>query len=570
MGIFDILELIGALSLFLFGMKVMSEALLELGGNRMRAVLAGLTSNRFKGVGTGFLITAVIQSSSATTLMVVSFANAALLTLPQAFSVIMGANIGTTITAWLITLVGIKVSMGAIALPVIGFGFALVISKKEKWQELGNFVVGFGLLFLGLELLRTNLPDLSLYPETLDFIKHYTKFGFWSVLLFLFIGTLLTVILQSSSATMALTLIIASAGWLPFELAAALVLGENIGTTITANLAAVVGNFRARQTAMAHLIFNIFGILWMLIALGPFLNFIDWLVVEMGGKSPLRHSGDLPLAISLFHTGFNVANSLILIGLVYPISRFIQRIIPEQVLPEKAIEEPKYLTDQALAYPQTVLAALENESRYLYEHAIFEIIAHSIHLHRADIISDKKAGKVVSESRMDLKTDVRELYLTKVKRIYSLIIAYATKAQSSLHLSEEQHRRISELKQANRRMVEMIRYATDLNRNVSHYLNGSNSVMFGQYDLFRKRMVKVLRGLDQLRNSANTQENKILLFGLQDYAQKQANADNLKIDALIRDEVISPEMATSLLNDSDNVTLLIDNLLRVNSFLYEV
>lgn len=181
MGVFEILELIGALGLFLFGMKVMSDALLELGGNRMRAVLAGLTSNRFKGVGTGFLITAIIQSSSATTLMVVSFANAALLTLPQAISVIMGANIGTTITAWLITMVGIKVSMGALALPVIGLGFSFLISKKVKWQELGTFIVGFGLLFLGLELLRDNLPDLSLYPETLDFIKHYTKFGFFLV-----------------------------------------------------------------------------------------------------------------------------------------------------------------------------------------------------------------------------------------------------------------------------------------------------------------------------------------------------------------------------------------------------
>lgn len=334
-------------------------------------------------------------------------------------------------------------------------------------------------------------------------------------------------------------------------------------------MAAVVGNFRARQTAMAHLIFNIFGIFWMLIALGPFLRLIDWFVVELGGRSPLRHSGDIPLAISLFHTGFNLANSFVLIGLVSPMARFIQRIVPERVLPDKAIEEPKYLTQQALAYPQTAIAALENESRYLLEHAIFEIIAHSFNLHRTDIFSDKKAGEVVSASRSDLKTDVRGLYLTKVKRIYSLIIAYATKVQSRLHLSEKQHRRISELKQANRSMVDLIRYATDLNRNVSYYLNGSNSIMSEQYDWFRRRMVKMLRGLEDLRNSATVEEQQSNLKKLEAYSQKQSEGDNLKIDTLIREETISPEMATSLLNDSNNVREMTSKLLLISQLLYQ-
>lgn len=567
-GLGEFLQLIGALGLFLFGMKVMSDALLELAGNRMRSVLAGLTSNRFKGVGTGLLITALIQSSSATTLMVVGFANAALLTLPQAISVIMGANIGTTITAWLITLVGFKVSMGSLALPVVGLGFAGIVSKKEKWRHAGGFLVGFGLLFLGLDLVREYLPDLRQYPEVLAFIRHYTDFGFGSVLLFLLLGTLLTVILQSSSATMALTLVMTAEGWIPFELAAALVLGENVGTTITATMAAFIGNYRAKQVALAHLMFNIFGIIWMLVLLGPFLQGIKWFVIEFGGKSPFTSKGDIPLAISIFHTAFNVTNTLLLVGLIHPLSRAITRVFPKQEPLEKEIEEPKFLTEQAMAYPQTAIAAVEQETRYLFEHAIFEILAHALHLHRKDIFSEEDPDHVVRISRADMKTNVRELYLTKVKRIYSLIIAYATRAQSRLHLLEDQHRRISELKQANRLMVEVLRNAADLNRNVSRYLDDSSEVMSTRYDLFRGRMVWALRSIARCGVEENSLKRQSLFEELASWVKIQAEADNRDIDGLIRDEAISPEMATSLLNDSDNSREIVDILLRVGSLLY--
>lgn len=568
-GLGDFLELLGALGLFLFGMKVMSDALLELAGNRMRSVLASLTSNRFKGIGTGFLITAIIQSSSATTLMVVGFANAALLTLPQAISVIMGANIGTTVTAWLITLIGFKVSMGAMALPAIAMGFLLVVSKKENWRHLGGFIVGFGLLFLGLDLLRDYLPDLNRYPEVLSFIKHYTDFGFGSVLLFLLIGTLLTVVLQSSSATMALTLVMTSEGWIPFELACALVLGENVGTTITANLAAFMGNYRAKQTALAHLMFNIFGVVWMLVLLGPFLQGIKWFVMELGGNSPFSSRGDIPVAISIFHTAFNLANTLLLIWLLKPLSNWIARIVPEQAPNEREIEEPKFLTEQAMTYPQTAIAAIEQESRYLLEHAIYEIIVHALHLHRKDIFSEEDPETVVRISKEDMKTNVRELYLTKVKRIYSLIIAYSTRSQSRLHLSEEQHRRISELKRANRLMVEVLRNAADLNRNVSVYLGNTSTIMADQYDDFRRRMVWALRRIDLCRQTEDLIERQKILDEFGVWANEQSDMDNLNIDGLIRDEAISPEMATSLLNDSDNLREILDNLGHIARLIYQ-
>ncbi len=395
----DILQLVGALGLFLFGMKAMSDALTKLAGDRMRAILAGLTSNRFLGVLTGFLITSVIQSSSATTLMVVSFANASLLTLTESLSVIMGANIGTTITAWMITLLGFKVSMSSIALPLVGLGVGLTFLKNKNWEYWGTFIVGFGLLFIGLEFLKEHMPDIEKTPEVLAFLERYTRHGFGSVLLFLFVGTLLTVLIQSSSATMALTLLMAAKGWIPFEAAAAMVLGENIGTTITANIAAMVGNFRAKQTALAHFLFNFLGVVWMLMAFYPFLKGVAWMTERLGSGSPYVDSTAVPVAIALFHTFFNVANTFLMIGFIAPMAKLVTKMIPERIPPERPIEEPKFLNEEALTYPETALAALEQETRYLFEHAVFEIVAHALSMHRSDILSEAKPGKVVQKSR---------------------------------------------------------------------------------------------------------------------------------------------------------------------------
>ena len=253
-GFTDILSLLGALGLFLYGMKVMSDALMELAGDRMRNILSTTTSNRFFAVLTGFSITAIIQSSSATTLMVVSFSNASLLTLTESISVIMGANIGTTVTAWLISIFGFKVSMSAIALPLVGLGFLMSLSKKKNYQHWGYFIIGFAVLFIGLQFLKDSVPDISKNPEILASLSDYTSGGFLSILLFLFIGTVLTLVVQSSSATMALTILMTHEGWLPFDMAAAMVIGQNVGTTITANLAAMVANYQAKRAARAHCI----------------------------------------------------------------------------------------------------------------------------------------------------------------------------------------------------------------------------------------------------------------------------------------------------------------------------
>ncbi|KAA6313977.1 phosphate:Na+ symporter, partial [termite gut metagenome] len=309
----DKVKLLESSGLFLYGMKIMSEGLQKAAGDRLRNILTAMTTNRVTGVLTGTLITALIQSSSATTVMVVSFVNAGLLNLSQSISVIMGANIGTTVTAWIISLLGFKVDIAMLTLPLLGIGIPLIFSGKSIRKSLGEFIFGFAFLFMGLSFLKDNVPDLTRNPEMLAFIQNYTGMGFLSVILFLLIGTLITVIVQASSATMAVTLIMCSMNWISFELAAALVLGENIGTTITANLAALTANTSARRAALAHLMFNVFGVCWMLVLFYPFTSAISQIVDTYMPSTP-----DIAVSfkLSAFHTVFNICNVLIMIWFV--------------------------------------------------------------------------------------------------------------------------------------------------------------------------------------------------------------------------------------------------------------
>ncbi|MEE4197696.1 MAG: Na/Pi cotransporter family protein [Bacteroidales bacterium] len=327
-SLLDFLTLIGSLGFFLYGMKLMSEALQKVAGDKMRDILAKMTSNPVKGVFTGFLITTLIQSSSATTVMVVSFVNAGLLALSESIGVIMGANIGTTVTAWLISLLGFKVDISIISLPLIGVSFPLLFSKTRKNKFWGEFIIGFAMVFLGLDFLKASVPDIKSNPEILAFLSNYTAEGIWSHLLFLSIGTLLTIVIQSSSATMALTLVMCNNGWISFDIAAAMVLGENIGTAVTANIAAAVANVSAKRAARAHLIFNILGVIWVSFIFNYFLQGINWFITETGGVSPYESAHAIPVALAIFHTTFNVTNTLLFIWFTRMIQSIVTRLVP--------------------------------------------------------------------------------------------------------------------------------------------------------------------------------------------------------------------------------------------------
>ena len=330
---FDFLRLIGSLALFLYGMKIMSEGLQKFAGDSLRRILTAMTTNRVTGVLTGVLITALIQSSSATTVMVVSFVNAGLLTLTQSIGVIMGANIGTTVTAWLISALGFKVDIAAFALPLLAFALPLFFSGKSSRKSIGEFVFGFAFLFMGLQSLKANAPDLGANPEMLAFVQNYTDMGFFSIILFLFIGAILTMIVQASAATMAITLIMCANGWNDYHLGVALVLGENIGTTITANLAALTGNTQARRAALAHLVFNVFGVMWVLVLFYPFTNAVSWFVTHVMKVSDPAVAVSFKLAA--FHTAFNISNTFIMIWFVSLIEKTVCTLIKPKVEDEE-------------------------------------------------------------------------------------------------------------------------------------------------------------------------------------------------------------------------------------------
>ena len=373
MDIFSIFTLLGALGMFLYGMNLMSSGLQKASGDKLRGFLSAMTSNPFKGVLTGLGITSIIQSSSATTVMVVSFVNAGLLTLGQAIGVIMGANIGTTVTAWLVSWLGFKADISILAVPLMLFGFLFSNSKKNQRQNIGELIVGFCLLFLGLSFMKESVPDLNQTPEVLDFVKTWSSYGFSSVLIFLAFGTVLTLVLQSSSATMAITLIMLSMGWIPFNMACAMVLGENIGTTITANIAAAVGNTQAKRAAMSHTIFNVFGVIWALILFTPFLALVGK-ITEMifGLPNPAADgfvvtSANSPegvaalYGLSMLHTLFNTINTFLLVWFIKYIEKIVVWIIKTPKNKENEAFRLKYISAGPVATPELATEQAFNE-----------------------------------------------------------------------------------------------------------------------------------------------------------------------------------------------------------------
>ena len=338
-----LLGILGSLGMFLFGMKVMSEALQKLSGERLRSMVRAMTGNRFSGLFTGFAVTCLVQSSSATTVMIVSFVNAGLLTLVESIGPIMGANLGTTTTFWLVSFLGYKFSITSIALPIIGLGMPLIFIRRWKLRELGEFLIGFGLLFLGLLYLKESVPDIQQHPDWLAFLQHFTGHGILSVLFFFAFGTAMTIAVQSSSVAGAITIALAAKGWIDYPTAAAIILGENVGTTITANLAALTANTNAKRAALAHLFFNIIGVIWAIALFKPFVGLVD---AMMPGDA--LEPENIPLHLAAFHSFFNFCNICLLIGFAHRLAGLVTRIMPE-----RRRRASDHVTFDSLALPQT-------------------------------------------------------------------------------------------------------------------------------------------------------------------------------------------------------------------------
>ena len=404
-GFVDLLTLVGSIGLFLYGMKLMSEGLQKAAGDRLRNILAWMTNNRFVGALTGILVTALIQSSSATTVMIVSFVNAGLLSLAQSMAVIMGANVGTTATAWILYLGGFKVNLAAASIPIIAFTLPMMFSKKNSWKSWGEVLLGFAFLFMGLDLLNHSVPDLRSNPELFAVIQNYADMGFLSVLLFAFVGMLVTIVVQSSSVTFAIVLVICSKGWISFEMAAALVLGSNIGTCITPLIAAVSGNIWAKRSAMGHLMFNVLGSVWVLALYYPFMKLVVWLsTLGQGDPTALLsfvdstdpatinalNDGTLDLTnpenqalattfaanqayvsfgLSIFHTLFNAINICIMIWFTGLYVKIVTKLIPAKQEEEDSESHLKFITTGMLSTSELSILQARKEIQLYVERA---------------------------------------------------------------------------------------------------------------------------------------------------------------------------------------------------------
>lgn len=546
-------------AILLFGMIMLEEGFRVFTKGPLQTILKNVTNKLYKSIPTGAAVTALIQSSSLVSVITISFISAGLISLGGGLGLIFGANIGTTATAWLVAGFGLKIKISALALPMLVFGIVFSFQKQVVYKGIGNVLAGLGFFFLGIHYMK---EGFDVFKEYID-LSEYAVSGFLGVLIYTGLGIVITTILQSSSATLALILTALSAGQIEYENALALAIGANIGTTITAVLGALGSNSAGKRLAVAHFIFNVVTGLVTMALIFPLAKLVNNL-----SEAFQIASTNYTLKLALFHTIFNVLGVVLMIPFISRLERFLLRFFREKIT--KEVDEPKFLNPAVLKFPGSAITALVQESQYLYKNTVFEIVTHALNIHREDIKSKMKLKQLVNNSQEDLKTNVDELYYTKVKSIYGEIIRFATTAQSKLNLNKMQTNMIGEIKIANRKMVEIIKDAKELNKNVIYASNSENIHLHDAYDDLRKKMAKVLRVIYLFRKDSNGDSKKYeqQLKKLRHEARESMRSGNKSIDKLIRKDLISVEMASSLFNDYSNVNDMIKKLIEVAELLY--
>ena len=546
-------------SILLFGMITLEEGFKVFTKGPLRNLLRLSTNKLYKSISLGAAITAIIQSSSLVSVITISFISAGLITLSSGIGLIFGANIGTTATAWLVAGFGLKVQISALAMPMLIFGILFSFQNEKTLKGLGSVLAGLGFFFLGIHYMKEGFEIFSAHLD----LTAYAVTGFLGILIYTGIGIFITSIMQSSSASLALILTALAAGQITYENSLALAIGSNIGTTITAVIGSIGSNIAGKRLALAHLIFNLLTGLFALVIIGPLARLVAYLSGILGIAPD-----DYTLQLALFHTLFNVLGVLLMLPFIKKLEELLLRFIRDRGDKDKDIDEPKFLNKAVLEFPGTVISSLEKETRYLFENAVFEIVAHAVNIHRKDIQSDLKPKHLVKKSKSEIDINVRELYMQKVKNIYGLILEYATKAQSDLNLSEEQNKRIAEIKIANRKMVEIILDVKELRHNVNEYMYSDNKHMQKEYNKFRRTIVEVYRVIYSCQLSDDLLANYNKLLELKETVKSEFLKDSEKINDLIRQGHVTPFMSSSLVNDHDNVDDIIKKLIQVGELLY--
>ncbi len=544
-------------AILLFGMILLEEGFRVFTKGPLQNILKNATNKLYKSITAGAFVTAIIQSSSLVSIITISFISAGLISLSGGIGLIFGANIGTTATAWLVAGFGLKINISTLAMPMLVFGIIFSFQKRSSLKGVGNVLAGLGFFFLGIHFMKEGFEVFKQYID----LTQYAVPGFLGIVIYTIIGIIITTILQSSSATLALILAALSAGQIEYENALALAIGANVGTTITAVLGSIGANAAGKRLAGAHFVFNIVTGIVALAFIYPLAKLVNMLAEVLSIAAT-----DYTLKLALFHTIFNVIGVIIMIPFIKKLEQFLLKHIKEEQ--DKAIDEPKFLNEAVLKFSGSAISSLIDESKFLYKNAIFEIVAHSLNIHRADIKSDEKLKTVIKKSTEDMHINVEDLYYKKVKNIYGEIIKYATTAQNTLNLSKRQNEAVTEIKIANRKMVEIIKDSRELNKNVNFSMTSNNKYLQKEYDGFRKKVAKVLRVIYLFRKSEDQNKYEKLLTELKQEAKHNIRQSNKSIDKLIRKNLITAEMASSLFNDHTNVNDMIKKLIEVAELLY--
>jgi phosphate:Na+ symporter len=559
------------ITVLLFGILNLEKGFKIFTEGPIRIILRRSTNNLFRSINIGIFSTAVLNSSSMISVLVISFITAGLISLKAGIGVIFGSNIGTTFTVWLVALFGLKLEISKLAMPMITFGIIFIMQKRKTIKAWGYVIAGLGFFFFGIFYLKTGMDqysfNLQLFGES--------EPGILAVLSYTGIGILVTIILQSSAATLAIILTALSVGQISYPDALALAIGSNIGTTFTALLGSIAANQAGKKLAIAHLIFNLITGLVALLLLNPLMQSVDYLA-QVFGISKTNYT----LKLALFHTVFNVLGVAIMVPWINQLIKILNRIIRDT---PAEIEQTIYLNDKILLHPQSTIHALYKETEHLLD-LTFEIIAHSLNVHRSDLLSTKKIGEVLEISDIPIDINIQDMYTLKIKHVYSKILKYATLIPAE-NLTTEEVEAVTNIKNANRLIVKVIKDLELFRKNMNFYLNSDNEYIYDTYNKFRKRLLKIVKELflnirsfpyqsDPGKNIHDrTQETDLMT--IKDNISKQrgkiAQLDS-EISAIIADllsqELIRSHMASSIWNDCIYVARVGENLLEVMELLY--
>lgn len=551
-------EIAAGIAILLFGMIMLEEGFHSFASGPLQVLLKKSTDKLYKSIGLGFLSAAILQSSSLISVILISFISAGLIGLRAGIGIIFGSNIGTTATTWLVSTLGLKIDIAGLAMPMLAFGIVLVLQKPKKLKGIGQILAGLGFFFMGIFFMKNGF---DVYKDNIN-LADFAIPGVLGLVIYTFIGVLITMILQSSSATMALILTALAVGQITYTNSLALSIGANVGTTITAIIGSLGSNISGKRLAGAHFIFNIVTGLIALV----FIGYLGQLVDIISGWVGISQS-NYTFKLSVFHSIFNVLGVIIMIPLINPLINILNRVFKSSD-EEDIIEQPQFLDENALAYPQTALLALRNETKRLFEKAAFTIIPHGMNIHRTDLFGEEKIKEVVKKSRKEIEVNIEELYLRKIKTIYGKIIEFTTLAQSRSSVSPELTKQFAQIKLASRDIVEAIKALEEIRKNMNVHLFSENMHIRHEYDLLRQKISKILRALYLLQKSPEPTLHLKKLKKLKSDTEKSDILLDGTLDQLIREGKIPSTVVSSLVNDSHIVALISKKLIEAGELIY--